>query len=83
MAQSTSGDADQDIMAEVAALHAQVERLLGHGSETAVAMAQEARQATRREVDTLLAQAKSEPVATALFVLAGAILGFVLGRVAR
>jgi hypothetical protein len=83
MAQRTGEDAELDITAQVAALRAQVDRLLGRGGETASDVAREVHRATMREVDTLAAQARNEPVATALFVLAGAVLGFVLGRAAR
>jgi len=83
MTQRTDNEAELEIAAQVAALRAQVDRLLGQGGETAGAVAREVHRATKREVETLAAQARSEPVATALFVLGGAVLGFVLGRAAR
>lgn len=74
---------EMDIPAQLAALRQQLDQLLERGGETAASMARDVRRATVKEVDTLTAQARNEPVATGLFVLAGAILGFVLGRAAR
>ncbi len=80
---SADGSTEMDVAAQLAALRKQVDDLLDRGTESATGAARDARTAALREVDTLLVQARNEPVATALFVLGGAVLGFVLGRAVR
>jgi len=75
--------APQDLSAQVAALREQLDKLLENSGATAAGMVREARRATVIEIDTLTTKAREEPVATALFALGGALLGFVLGRLSR
>ncbi len=84
MATRTETDgAPQDIQAQIAALRDQLEKLIDSGSATAAGVVRDVRRATASEVDTLVTQARTEPVATALFALGGAVLGFMLGRICR
>lgn len=84
MASHTGDNGDAlDIAAEIVALRKRVDLLLDRGSIAAAEVAGDVRQTTIREVDTLVAQARAEPLATAVFVLGGAILGFLLGRAVR
>ena len=74
---------DLDLQAQVAALRAQLDKLLEDGTATAAGVVRDVRRATAGEFDTMAAQVRNEPVATAMFALGGALLGYVLGRLAR
>lgn len=80
---TADGSTELDVAAQLAALRKQIDDLVDRGTESATGAAREAGQAALREVDTVLVQARKEPLATALFVLGGAVLGFVLGRAVR
>jgi hypothetical protein len=75
--------AENDIQAQVAALRAQLDALIASGTATAAEAVRDVRRATAGEFDTVVAQARNEPVASAILALGGAVLGFVLGRVCR
>ena len=75
--------ATKDLKAQVAALRVQLEKLIESGSATAAGVMRDVRSATASEMDTVVAQARNEPVASAVFALGGALLGFMLGRICR
>ena len=72
-----------DLQAQIASLRAQLDKLLHDGSATAAGVVRDVRRATASEIDTMTAQARNEPVATALIALGGALLGYMLGRMVR
>ena len=78
----TDGVSD-DIHAQIAALRAQLDKLVQDGTATAAGVMRDVRRATASEMDTVVAQARNEPVASAVFALGGALLGFMLGRICR
>ncbi len=78
----TDGASD-DIHAQIAALRAQLDKLVQDGTATAAGVVRDVRRATAGEFDTVVAQARNEPVASAVFALGGALLGFMLGRICR
>ena len=80
---SGSNGTESDLQAQVAALRAQLDKLVQDGTATAAGVVRDVRRATNHEIDTMTAQARNEPVASAIFALGGALLGFMLGRICR
>ena len=78
----TDGVSD-DIHAQIASLRAQLDKLVQDSTATAAGVVRDVRRATAGELDTMAAHVRNEPVATAMFALGGALLGYVLGRMAR
>ena len=77
------GDAEQDIQKQLAALRAQLEELVNKGSAVAGDAMRDARRAATVEMDTVCSQMRTQPVATAIIAIAGAAMGYLLGRLTR
>lgn len=83
MASSSSSDNNQDIQAQLAILRAQLEELAEKGSAAATDAIRDARRAATSEMDTVCHQMRTQPVATAVIAIAGAAVGYLLGRLTR
>jgi F0F1-type ATP synthase membrane subunit b/b' len=81
--QSDIDSAGADIQAQIAALRTQLDKLVHDGTAAAAGIVRDARRATATEFDTVVSQARNEPVASAVFAIGGAFLGFLLGRMCR
>ncbi len=80
---SISGDAEQDIQAQIAQLRAQLDALVSEGSVAAAGIARDVKRIAASEMETVCTQMRTQPLATAVVALAGAAVGYILGRLVR
>lgn len=82
-ARNANDGSDLDIPAQIAALRAQLEELVEKGGAAATQAVHDVRRAATGEMDTICAQVRTQPVATAMIALTGAAFGYLLGRMMR
>ncbi len=82
-ARDTNDQPEPSLQAQIAELRAQFEKLVDKGGAAATDAIQGARRVASSELETACHQVRTQPAASALIALAGAAVGFLLGRISR
>lgn len=78
-----NSDAEKDIQAQIAQLRAQLDALVNDSSTAAAGIARDVKRIAAGEMETVCTHMRTQPLATAVVALAGAAVGYILGRLVR